>query len=245
MGRFLKMHDSLKILLARIMLIAGGFLFFHFGLDWQYGALLVGWAIMTWGILRSYDNWGTVLKRVVLALPFVALVELVLYMLIKPNHYMYWYVAAILFDALILNVPEVLPHYITTLVVTAVSLFLMWKQFDPGIVRYTLLDIFGVFFCASYLIILNANKDKYIWILAKSTISGMLVMLFCWVFTASDGIIDRYNIPFGYAYGFFMFAGSGLFCCFLYSRKKYFKANNLFKKGRIALPLKGFLNKIL
>lgn len=245
LGRFLKMHDGLKILLARIMLIAGGFLFFHFGLDWRYGALLVGWAIMTWCILRSYDNWGTVLKRSVLALPFIALVELSLYMLIKPDHYTYWYVAALLFDALILNVPQVLPHYITTLIGTAAAILLIRKQFDAGIGSYTLHDIFLTFFCASYLVILNRDKDKYILVLIKSTVSAMLVVLFFWAFMASDSIIDRYNVPFGYAYGFSCFLGLGFFLVFYNLGKKYFKANNLFKKGNIALPFKCFLNKIL
>jgi len=241
------MHDDFKFLLIRVVAIVVAFLFFCLRLDWRYGVFLVGWPTMTLIILRSYDNWGTVLKRGVLALPFIVLAELSLYMLMKPNHYIYWCTAGLLFDALILNVPQVLPHYITTLIVTAASILLMRKRLDAGIGSYTHSLMFLTSFCVSYLVILNHNKAKYISVLIKSTISGMLFALYFGVFMATDSIIDRYNIPVGYAYGFVYFLGLGFLLVFyiLKKRYKYFEANNLFKKGNIAFPFKGFLDKIL
>ncbi len=234
------MPDGIKIVLFRIIAIAVAFLFFQFGFDWRYGALLACWIIMTWFILRAYDDWGTLLKRCVLSLPFIALLELGLYAFIRPEHYTYWYSAAILFDALLLNVPKTLPHYITTLFVMAASILLVQKQLDAGIGSYTYSSIFLVFFCASYLLILNRNKDKYISILIKSTISGMLVLLLAWIFMTSGNMIDRHNISSGYAYAFLCFLGLIFFLVFYALGKKYFKANNLFKKGKILKPFEDF-----
>lgn len=240
------MDDGIKIILFRIALVAGIALFYFLGFDWHFGALLVAWLIMTWVILRTYDDWSSFLKRCMLSLPFVALLQLSLFLTINPEPYTYWYSAALLFDALLLNVPKVLFHYITTFfgVAAQISISLTRKQFDASIDFYTYTHIFLIFFCASYLLILNLNKDSYILVLIKSSIFGMVIVLFSWIFMTSESIRVRHNIAFSYAFGFSCFMGLIFFFVLYNLGKKYFRANSLFKKGKIVEPVGYLMNKL-
>jgi len=83
------MPDSIKVLLFRIAMVAGAALFCWFGFDHRYGALLIFALVITWFVFRAYDDWGTFLKRCVLTVPFVALIELSLYMFISPDRATY------------------------------------------------------------------------------------------------------------------------------------------------------------
>ena len=230
------MDDSIKALLIRLIVIIVAFLFFSLGIDWRYGALFALWLIMTFLILRAYDDWKSFLRKCLLSLPFISIVELCLFLLIHPEHYTYWYTAAILFDALILKVPKLLLHYITTSFVAALSILLAYKKAEVDISLYVFCQIFLAFFCASYLLILNRSKDKFIYVLIKSIISAALVTLFMFIFTVSDDIADQYNIPLWYSYVFSCILGLVFFIVFYNLGKKYFKTNNLFKRGKILLP---------
>ena len=91
---------------------------------------------------------------------------------------------------------------------------------------------------------LNYNKDKHLLVLIKSSISGMLGVLFIWIFMLVHKIIDQHNVSSGYAYIFSCFLGLIIFLVFYKLGEKYFKTNNLFKKGKIALSFKAVLDKI-
>jgi hypothetical protein len=205
------MPDSIKMLLIRLAAIAGAFAFFYFSLDWRYGAVLVVWVVMTWFILRSYDDWFTVFKRCVLSLPFIAVFELTLYTVVRPERYMYWYSTAILFDALLINVPKLLPHYIVATVVGIASTVLVSGRLDRSRDYYACSSIFLAFFCGFYLLILNGSNEGYITVLIKSFISGVLVVLLSEAFMVSYGIVKSHDLPLGYAYGFSCVLGLAFF----------------------------------
>jgi len=221
------MPDGIKVLLSRIALIVGAALFYYFGFDYRYGALLVFWIIVTWLILRSYDDWETFLKRCVLAVPFISLVELGLYVFLRPDLFTYWYSGVLLFFALLINVPKVLlwSHYFTISLIITALVSLDYKKL------YSF--IFVTFFFASYLLIMNRKQEKHIPILIKSSISAMLITLFLWIFMVSNSFMSRHNVTLGIDIGFYCFLGLCFFLVFYILGKKHFKANDLFKKGNI------------
>lgn len=231
------MPDSIKILLLRIMMIVGAFLFYYFGSDYRYGALLVGGVIMTGLIMRTYDDWDTFLKRVMLSIPFIAMVELSLYILLRPDRFTYWFSAVLLFVALIINIPKpfLLSHYFTMVLVTGVllSISLISKLPEIGIGFYTYGSLFISFFCASYLLIMNRNQKTYVPLLAKSFIAGLLITLFFWIFMISDNFMSQHEVSLAIEIGFYCFMGLLFFLIFYNLGKQYFKANDLFKKGDI------------
>ena len=82
---------------------------------------------------------------------------------------------------------------------------------------------------------------KYGATLIKAFVAALLIVLFFAFFMASYKYMNRHNIPFGTAFAFSCLLGVVFFIVFYNLGKDYFKANNLFKKGKITQSFEGFL----
>ena len=221
------MDDGIKVVFFRIALIAGAVLFSCLGIPPQYGVFMAIWLIMTWLILRSYDDWGTFLKRCMLAVSFVVLYELSFYMFFPLDLFDYCASGVLLFILLLVNIPRAFlwPHYFTsTLIIAALELINHKHPYS-----FT----FVVFFFASYLAIMNRKQKRYIPVLIKSSIPGALAVLLTWVFTTSNSFMDLYKVSSETSKSFCFLLGFCFFVVFSYFARKFSKANDLFKKGQI------------
>ena len=156
------MPDSIKILLIRIAAIGAAGLFCCLGFDYRYGALLIFALVIGWFVFRTYDDWGTFLKRCALAVPFVFLTELSLHAVIAPDRVIYWCSGVLIFEALLINARRISAHYFVTLLSAAVLILVgLLRRLWPGhIALYSYCLIYVIFFYASYLLILNRKQTE-------------------------------------------------------------------------------------
>jgi len=242
------MPDGIKILLIRIAAVAGAALFCCLGFDHRYGPLLIFALVITWFVFRSYDDWGTFLKRCVLTLPFVVLTEVGLYAFIAPDRWTYWYSGVLIFEALLINAPAISAHYFVTLLSAGAVIFLgLVRRLWPGhIALYSYCLIYAIFFYASYLLILNRKQTEinYWSVLMKALFSALLMVLLFGTFMVSHSFMKHRNIPFEIAFAFSCFLGGVFFIVFYYLGKDYFKANQLFRKGKITESFEDFLTSL-
>jgi len=240
------MSGSVKMLFVRMAAVVGAVLFCCLGYEPRYGSLLVLVFVMTWFIFRSYDDWSTFLKRCVLTFPFVVLTGLSVYAFIGPDRWIYWYYGALVFDALLINARDVRAHYLVTLLSTTTLIF--WesaRNLWPANSTFCSYGFVFVFlFYGSYLLMLNGKRDgfKYGATLLKALVAALLIVLFFAFFMVSYRYMNRHNFSFETAFAFSCFLGVIFFVVFYNLGKDYFKANTLFKKGKIMQSLEGFLS---
>lgn len=239
------MPDGLKVVLFRLALVAGAAAATVIGLNPRWGVLVLAFSILFWGVLRTYDDWTSFLKRCLLAIPFIVLAEIGLHLFLRPAHYNYWGIGGLLSLMLLLNVQKAWPHYCITLLTltAAITTVIIREKWDTGFTYFIFGSVFLTFFYASYFGMLSRKSD-YIFLMIRSAVAGMLGFLFTWVFIILHRLPTQNEFSPELYYGFFCLLGLCCFLVFYGLGKKYFKGNDLFQKGRIIDSTCAYLEEI-
>jgi hypothetical protein len=240
-----EMPGGLKVLLFRLVLVAGAAAATVIGLNPRWGVLIIAFSILFWGVLRTYDDWTSFIKRCLSAIPFIVLAEIGLHLFLRPARYNYWGIGGFLSLMLLLNVQKAWPHYCITLLTltAATATVIIREKWDAGITYFLFGSVFLTFFYASYFGMLNRKSD-YTFLTIRSAVAGMLGMLFAWIFIVLHRLPTQDEFSPEIYFGFFCLLGLCCFLVFYGLGKKYCKDNDLFQKGQITDLTCAYLEEI-